>query len=335
MFLHLFARELKRLHYHTTTAALFTIADVKTILLPITVFACATAPLHSITHLLSGVVWTWFHQLMCNVSNQARSSEEDAVNKPWRPIPTCRITASEALVLRWLLVGINIAYSAVYGVDVALASFALFITTFVYDELGFAGHYVGKNFCNIGGYVSLEIGATKLIASEALTMMLLTGAVRSLDSISTKACCISGALIFTTIQAQDFADVEGDKLLGRVTIPIWAPEGSRVGTLLLMCAWSLFLPWFWGVGASAGMAFVALGAFVGLRYYLLRTTESDKRSYVLYNVRARQRNIMTIPCSPMPITGLAHLRPPHAPQAKAIGLGYNSLEHNEKYFRSL
>ncbi|KAH9896524.1 UbiA prenyltransferase family [Cubamyces lactineus] len=267
------AREVKRVHYHTTTAALFTVADIKTILVPITVFACATAPLHSPVHLLSGVVWTWFHQLMCNVSNQARSSEEDAVNKPWRPIPTSRITTSQALMLRWLLVGMCIAYSAVYGVDVALASFSLFITTFVYDELGFAGHYIGKNFCNIGGYVSLEVGATKLV-----------GAVRDFDQTSIMACILSGALIFTTIQAQDFADVEGDKLLGRVTIPIWAPELSRVGTLLLMCAWSLFLPWYWEIGAPATLAFLALGTFVGLRYYLLRHTDADKRSYVLYNV---------------------------------------------------
>ena len=98
------------------------------------------------------------------------------------------------------------------------------------------------------------------------------------------AVCISGALIFTTIQAQDFADVEGDAALGRKTFPIIAPRASRVASLLAMCAWSLGLALFWDVGPLVGGAFVALGSFVGARFFFLRTAEEDERSYVLYNV---------------------------------------------------
>ncbi len=39
----------------------------------------------------------------------------------------------------------------------------LVATTFIYDELGAASHIIGKNFCNIGGYASFEIGATTII----------------------------------------------------------------------------------------------------------------------------------------------------------------------------
>jgi hypothetical protein len=39
----------------------------------------------------------------------------------------------------------------------------LVATTFIYDELGAASHIIGKNFCNIGGYASFEIGATAII----------------------------------------------------------------------------------------------------------------------------------------------------------------------------
>ena len=35
MLFQVIAREVKRVHYHTTTAALFTVADIKTILVPI------------------------------------------------------------------------------------------------------------------------------------------------------------------------------------------------------------------------------------------------------------------------------------------------------------
>jgi 4-hydroxybenzoate polyprenyltransferase len=102
---------------------------------------------------------------MCNVSNQARGSAEDAVNKPWRPLPSGRVTESQAVVLRWVTVSLCILYSAVYGGDVVLATLGLLVTTLLYDEGGFAGHYIGKNFCNIGGYTTLEIGATKLMGT--------------------------------------------------------------------------------------------------------------------------------------------------------------------------
>jgi hypothetical protein len=35
----------------------------------------------------------------------------------------------------------------------------------IYDEGGASKHVAGKNFCNIGGYVTFEIGATKIIGS--------------------------------------------------------------------------------------------------------------------------------------------------------------------------
>ena len=105
-----------------------------------------------------------------------------------------------------------------------------------------------------------------------------------MDSISATAVCISGALIFTTIQAQDFADVEGDSILGRKTFPIYAPEFSRIATVTAMSAWSVFLAWFWDIGTVCGAIFVGFGSFVGSRYYFLRRADDDKLSYVLYNV---------------------------------------------------
>ncbi|EKM50744.1 uncharacterized protein PHACADRAFT_188269 [Phanerochaete carnosa HHB-10118-sp] len=262
-----------RLRYHAQTVVLFTISDLKTIFFPISVFACATAPLHSAPRLLWGFMWIWMHQLMCNISNQSKGAAEDAINKPWRPLPAGRITEPQATALRWISVGLCAWWSAMYGPDLVLPTLMLFITTFLYDELGLAGHYIGKNFCNIGGYTSLEIGATKIM-----------GASREIDYISTTAVCISGALIFTTIQAQDFADVEGDKQLGRVTLPIYAPEFSRAFTLGALIGWSIFLSWFWHIGPLCAIGFIGMGTFVGLRYYTRRTEAEDRESYVFYNI---------------------------------------------------
>ena len=53
--------------------------------------------------------------------------------------------------------------SAVCGTDVVFVTAGLFVTTLLYDEMGLSAHHVGKNLCNIGGYTTFEIGATKLM----------------------------------------------------------------------------------------------------------------------------------------------------------------------------
>jgi 1,4-dihydroxy-2-naphthoate octaprenyltransferase len=106
-----------------------------------------------------------------------------------------------------------------------------------------------------------------------------------MDFVSVTAVIISGILIFTTIQAQDFPDVEGDKALGRMTFPIYAPEFSRTFTLFATVAWSIFLCWFWGVGPISSAFLASFGIYVGMRYYLWRTLGADQTSYLMFNVR--------------------------------------------------
>ncbi|OBZ74345.1 Digeranylgeranylglyceryl phosphate synthase [Grifola frondosa] len=242
---------------HLWTAILFTWTDYKTIFLPITAFACATAPLRSFWNLLRGWLWIWIHLLMCNVSNQSRTEREDAINRPWRPIPAGRIHESQARILRWSTVALCMLLSAAYGTDVVMATLGLVMTTVLYDDAGLAWHVVGKNLCNIGGYTTFEIGAMKIMGSNS-----------ELDTVSTSAVILSGVLIFTTIQAQDFADVEGDAALGRVTFPIYAPELSRAFTFVATIAWSIALGWYWHIGMFSRIIFTVLGGYVAVLRYL-------------------------------------------------------------------
>lgn len=172
------------LRRHFYTCLLFTWTDYKTIMLPIvsrnvhflclgcltnlsmpqTAFACASAPLRSAWSLVQGSLWIWLHLLMCNVSNQARSEVEDAINRPWRPLPSGRLTMTQAVGFRWSMVVICMLSSAVYGPDVLLATVVLVITTVVYDEGRLSDLPLSKNLCNIGGYTALEYGATKIMS---------------------------------------------------------------------------------------------------------------------------------------------------------------------------
>jgi hypothetical protein len=106
-----------------------------------------------------------------------------------------------------------------------------------------------------------------------------------MDFVSVTAVIISGVLVFTAVHAQDFPDVEGDKTVGRMTFPIYAPELSRFFTLFTSIAWSVFLSWFWKVGPISTTLFTGFGIYVGLRYYFWQTLEADRRSYLTFNVR--------------------------------------------------
>ena len=84
---------------------------------------------------------------------------------------------------------------------------------------------------------------------------------------------------------QDFEDIGGDRVAGRRTLPIVAPEGSRIYTLFVLPLTSLALAYFWSLGYLCSVLFVSMGCGIGLRCFLVRDEAGDKITYRLYNVR--------------------------------------------------
>ncbi len=91
------------------------------------------------------------------MSNQTLSIEEDANNKPWRPIPSGRISFEAARRLRWMLVGVCIVYSATC--NVLPMGLTLLAATVIYNELHYSSHWFSRNALNAIGYASFSIGA--------------------------------------------------------------------------------------------------------------------------------------------------------------------------------
>ena len=106
----------------------------------------------------------------------------------------------------------------------------------------------------------------------------------SFDNVSRAAVGFSTMIIFSTIHAQDFSDVEGDAADGRITFPMYAPEVSRLLILLVIPLWSVGLSLYWGLGQFSTSAISLFGILIGLRFYQLRSARSDRSSYVLFNV---------------------------------------------------
>ena len=100
------------------------------------------------------------------------------------------------------------------------------------------------------------------------------------------AIAVNALIILTTIHAQDFQDEVGDRLQGRQTLPIVCPETSRALMLVVPLAWSFGLLSISAVNHHYAVAFSGLAALVGMRFYFERDVDSDKLTYVYYNVSA-------------------------------------------------
>ncbi|TDL26385.1 hypothetical protein BD410DRAFT_715760 [Rickenella mellea] len=258
-----------------TTIYLFTHSDYKTIFFPVVLhpsYDLATAHLFA-CQLFHAATWIWCHLLECNVSNQTFSAEEDIINKPWRPLPSGRIDIRSARALRWFLMIFCLFLSIPFGRGVFCASAALALVQIVHDDFGLSGHPISKNLCNVGGYLTFEVGSTLVISSGS-----------SLDRTVLVALANSALVIFTTIHAQDFADTEGDRMSGRQTLPIVAPEGSRIYILTALFTWSFVLTRIWDLGPASGTIFIFMGALVGIRYFRFRDKIQDQLSFLFYSI---------------------------------------------------
>ncbi|KAK0478050.1 UbiA prenyltransferase family [Armillaria luteobubalina] len=259
--------------YQLETLYLFTRSDYKTIFFPVLAYSLAVSKEFTFGSLVSTIAWLWLHLLQANVSNQTFSGDEDMANKPWRPLPSGRLTQRQARVLRWCLTMICLTVSALLGRVILFSSAALTLVEILHDDFGFSRNLVLKNLCNVGGYITFELGAGTCLSSG-----------HNLDGNSLTALICSGVIIFSTISAQDFADVKGDVLSGRRTLPIISPKGSRYYILVILPLWSGSLVRLWSIGPISGSIFVGLGAYVGIRFFWFRDEPSDRSNYVWYNI---------------------------------------------------
>jgi len=250
---------------------LFTHSDQKTVLIPVTIFAYFSAPDTNVHRMAYCVFWTWLHLLQTCVSNQSLDFEEDALNKPWRPVPSGLISVSGARVLRWILLPSCLflsVYLQAHGHSISLA-----LATLVYNELHFHSHGLMRNVCSAWGYASFNAGAAMIAAGQS------TLTTRTAISVT-----INTLITLSTIHSQDFRDQVGDKRVGRWTIPMAWPTGSRISILVILTAWSVGLSWACGLVYHFSVPFCMLAVFIGLRFVRKHTIDEDRLSYRYYNI---------------------------------------------------
>ncbi|KAF8870369.1 UbiA prenyltransferase family-domain-containing protein [Infundibulicybe gibba] len=256
-------------------AFLFTKSDLKTIVLPVTLFS-AISKLNSGTYsywnMSASVLWTWTHLLHFCISNQVSSIAEDTANKPWRPIPSGRITPSQASITQWFLRPFCVLASLYWNVP--YASTVLLLATWIYNDRGLHNHWLGKNSFTSIGYMSFNLGAVMISKKD-----------RDIALHAAKSVLVMGLVILTTAHAGDLSDIVGDQRMGRQTLPLSYPKVTRVSLAVGLTIWSIY-GWYRYGGCSNFLLFFPLfGTILAWRFWAFRCPRDDQISAHMYQAR--------------------------------------------------
>ncbi|KAI0183115.1 UbiA prenyltransferase family-domain-containing protein [Xylaria flabelliformis] len=274
-----------------TTVWLFTYSDMKTIIFPQSIFgviaaytACLMEQPPSFTHGMPyffltrfplSLLWTWSNVLPFNIFNQLGSQaiEEDRVNKPWRPLASGRVNERTARYMMYSHYVMAIVISSYIGG--LRQSLSLLILGTWYNAFGGADKsFLVRNIINAFGYISFMSGAMEVAMGARLM------ATRSL----VQWFGILGLVIFLTVQIQDISDTEGDRLRGRVTMPlVFGHVFTRWWTAALIWTFSSLCPAYWSLTWHSFVALVGLGSLVAIRMLIYRSVEADKRTFQIWN----------------------------------------------------
>ncbi|PWY82103.1 hypothetical protein BO70DRAFT_405250 [Aspergillus heteromorphus CBS 117.55] len=183
------------------------------------------------------ILFNWVAVLIFDVANQRAPDaiHEDQINKPWRPIPTGRITALQSR--RLLMAAIPLSLALAYTMHIEHEMALILILTWLYNDLG-GGDEIIRNPLIAVAY-GLYNAASLIIAVGPSTS----------TPISRRGylwtAMISG-VILTTMQIQDLKDQEGDRARGRLTIPLLLGQSvSRWTLAVLVLAWGPACVFFW------------------------------------------------------------------------------------------
>ena len=280
------------LSYHAKTIWLFTYSDLKTIVGPETAFGILSAlsgpilttnPSPNFLTILSRTprvaFWCWINLLPFAIDNQRQPEaiEEDGENKPWRSMPSGRLSETHAKWLMWSLYpAALIASLKLGGLKQCLA---LIFLGWWYNDLGGGDHScITRNFINACGFLSYASGATEVASRTDLLGS-------PFKPIALPWFVIIGAVVFTSVQTQDMYDQAGDGLRGRNTVPLVIGDNYARWTIAVaMVVWSIACPTFWHLGPGTYAISMITAAVVAFRTLTKRSVADDKLTFRVWNL---------------------------------------------------
>ncbi|KAI8951164.1 UbiA prenyltransferase family [Xylaria longipes] len=295
-----FKHVFSRFCFHIYSLWLFTRSDLKTIVFPQTAFgvlsALSTIPsgntafsseeLAIIKRTPLVLLWVWMNLVPFEINNQRQPKDiaEDKLNKPWRTLPSGRWTCRQATYIMfvfYLIAGVLSWYIGGFRWSMSLLLLGIW-----YNNMGGSDvNALIRNLINALGYMSFGAGALEVVLDAPLCY---TGAVMpDLSTVPNLETWIGTmfAIILTTVHTQDMEDQEGDALRGRRSLPLQI--GDRLCRWVIascMIFWGSFCPSLWQCGWAGYITSTLLAYMVALRSLTLRTVESDRTTFKIWNI---------------------------------------------------
>ena len=276
--------------YHLYSIWLFTSSDLKTIIGPSFVFGATNAlagaeygPKSSHSGLSRAVMrrlplvllYIWINLLPFVINNQKSPNaiKEDAINKPWRTLPSGRMTTQQAgrLMLILYLLALRLSY-VTGGLKQSVA--LVFLGTWYNNFAGADSNCLVRNLLNAAGYLCFTSGAMEVAFGFPLRV----------EARLVQWFGVIAAVLVTTVHVQDMCDQVGDSMRGRKTVPLVLGDGpARWTTAIPMIFWGYVCPRFWNSAMVVTALSLLLAGTVAARSLMLRTIKDDVLTFKVWN----------------------------------------------------
>lgn len=237
------------------------------------------------------LLYNWANLLIFDLANQRlpEAVEEDAWNKPWRPLPSGRITVPQTR--RLLLASLPVVLVINWSLGVWEETVLLFALTWMYNDLkGGEEDFIVRNLIigfafglYNGGALRIACGIDGCITASGYSWVVLISCV-----------------IFTTMQVQDLKDLAGDKARGRRSAPlVLGDAASRWSIAVPVVVWSVLCPLYLKVGPLGYLVTFALGAVIVARIFIWRNIDADRKTWKLWTAWTALLYLLPVIKSPL------------------------------------
>jgi 4-hydroxybenzoate polyprenyltransferase len=232
-----------------------------------------TTVLHRLPHIL---LFNYTNLLIFDLSNQRlpASVQEDTLNKPWRPIPSARLTTTQLRQTLLLAIPPVLLLNHLL-LHVFPETACIHILTWMYNDLhGGNENWLTRNILIAAAFAYYNLGSLKVAAGAIATNPAVEITPQGYMWIGTIS-----AVILTTMQVQDLKDTVGDQARGRRTAPlVLGDRPTRWSIAVPIPLWTAYCAYFWGLGWWA-VAPVLLGVYTALRCVRAGGREADRRTW--------------------------------------------------------
>ena len=236
--------------------------------------------------------------LTVTVQNQTapQSLAEDLANKPWRPIPSGRITTQQARQSMLVVIPLCLALNRALGVE--REGLYIQIGSYVYNDLR-GGDSRARDLLIAVAFALFNSASLRIAAGTAPAgITAVPGSHEPVVALPVRSAPplqlspggyawvgLISVVILTTMQVQDLKDQAGDRLRDRWTVPLaFGDWTSRVSLALLVPFWTGFCAYVWWPRGHWTLILppVLIGALVTLRVLVKRTPKADSNTWKLW-----------------------------------------------------